>query len=90
MAKTIPEFKDDKEIAKFWDTQSLMDFESELEESTDLIFVKPQRKTVSIRLDTKYIKMLKSFAVKKGIGYSPLIRMWLVERIRQELEEKPR
>jgi len=81
----IPNFKSDEEAAKFWDTHSLTDFEEELEEAKDVIFVRPQRQTVSIRLDRKYIRILKSLATKRGIGYSPLIRMWIIEKINQEI-----
>lgn len=83
MAK-IPKFKTDKEIAEFWDTHSLADFEDELEIATDVVFVKPERQVISLRLDRKIVKALKSLAAKKGIGYSPLLRMWILERFYQE------
>lgn len=43
MAK-IPKFKTDKEIAQFWDTHSLADFEKELRPAKNVVFVKPHRK----------------------------------------------
>lgn len=87
MAK-IPQFKSDEETAEFWNTHSLVDFEDELEEAKEVVFVRPQRQIVSIRLDRKYVEILKSLATEKGIGYSPLVRMWIVERIKQELENR--
>ena len=39
----IPKFKTDKEIAEFWDTHDLVDFEDELEIAKDVVFVKPER-----------------------------------------------
>lgn len=80
----IPKFKTDKEIAEFWDTHSLADFEEELRLAKDIVFVKPERQVISLRLDRKIVKSLKSLAAKKGMGYSPLLRMWILERFYQE------
>ncbi len=81
----IPKFKSDKEVAKFWDTHSLADFEEELRPAKDLVFVKPERQIVSLRLDRKLVTALKHFAQRKGIGYSSLLRMWVLERLEQEI-----
>jgi len=80
----IPKFKTEKEIADFWDTHSLADFEDELRPAKDVVFVKPERQIVSLRLDTKIVRALKALAATKGIGYSPLIRMWILERFHRE------
>jgi len=82
----IPNFKSDEEVAEFWDTHSLTDFEDELEEAKDVVFVRPHRQVVSIRLDRKYVQILKTLATERGIGYSPLVRMWVIERIKKEME----
>lgn len=87
MAK-IPKFKSDKEAREFWDTHSLADFEEDLRPAKDVVFVKPERQIVSLRLDRRIINALKSFAAKKGIGYSPLIRMWILERFYKEIHPK--
>ena len=84
MAK-IPKFKSDKELAKFWDTHSLADFEEDLTTAKGVVFVKPDRQIVSLRLDRKVVNTIKTLAARKGIGYSSLVRMWLLENVRQEL-----
>ena len=84
MAK-IPKFKSDKELAKFWDTHSLADFEKDLAPAKGVVFVKPDRQIVSLRLDRKVVNTIKMLAAKKGIGYSSLLRMWLLEDVRQEI-----
>ena len=81
----IPKFKSDKDLAKFWDTHSLADFEEDLAPAKGVIFVKPERQIVSLRLDRKVVNTIKTLAAKKGIGYSSLVRMWLLENVRQEL-----
>ena len=87
MAK-IPHFKSDKEIAGFWDTHSLADVENELRPAKELVFVKPDRQVVSLRLDRKIIKAIKVLAAQKGIGYSSLLRMWVLEDFHRETSRK--
>ena len=84
MAKKIPEFTSDKEAADFWATHSLADFEQDLEEAKDILFVRPKKQTITIRMDKKYIDAIRAIASKKGIGHSPLMRMWIIERLDQE------
>ena len=80
MAK-IPKFKSDQEAAEFWDIHSLTDFEDELELVDEKVFVKPEKQIVSIRMERKQVELLKKIAAKMGIGYSPLIRLWILERL---------
>ena len=81
----IPRFRSDREAAEFWDTHSLADFEKELRPAKEVVFVKPDRQVVSLRLDRKLVSALKRYAQHKGIGYSALLRMWLIERLDQEI-----
>lgn len=86
MAKSrIPKFKNDQEAAEFWDTHSVLDYLDEFEVVKDVKFVRPRKEVVSLRLDRPIVEALRRLAHKKGIGYSPLVRMWLVERLQQEM-----
>jgi predicted DNA binding CopG/RHH family protein len=85
--KKIPNFKTDREMAQFWDTHSLADFEAELRPVKDMVFVKPDRQVISLRLDRKVVKAIKSLAHRKGIGYSSLIRMWVIEDFMRETRQ---
>jgi len=87
MAK-IPRFKSDKEARAFWDTHSLADFEEDLRPAKNVVFVKPDRQVISLRLDRKIVSALKALAHRKGIGYSSLLRMWVLERFSQEARPK--
>ena len=80
----IPYFKSDREAAQFWDTHSLADFDEELESADDVVFVRPQRQIVSLRLDRKVVSALKFLAKRKGLGYSSLLRMWVLEKFYNE------
>lgn len=81
----IPKFKTDQEAAEFWDTHSVLDYLDEFEVVDDVKFLRPQKEVVSLRLDRPMVEALKRLARKKGIGYSPLVRMWLMERLQQEM-----
>ncbi len=42
---------------------------------------------MTIRVDKKLANAMKIIAREKGINYSTLARMWLIERIKKEIEE---
>jgi len=85
--RKIPKFKSDQEAAQFWDTHSLIEFEDNLELVKEKVFVKPEKQVMTIRVDKKLANALKIIAREKGINYSTLARMWLIERIKKEIEE---
>ena len=75
----IPQTDSIQELAKFWDTHDLTDFEDELEEVTEPVFV---RDTVTnVRLQATELEAVKEIAESKGIGYAELIRTWIIEKI---------
>jgi predicted DNA binding CopG/RHH family protein len=78
--KKIPKMKTDKEIAGFWDTHSLADYVDDTEE-TDVEFVKPRKRTISIRLDSDKIKQVKHIAQKTGLAYTSIVRSWVIEKL---------
>ncbi|MCI0469641.1 MAG: BrnA antitoxin family protein [Nitrospirae bacterium] len=80
--KKIPKFKSEKEEAVFWATHDSADYISETKEAK-VKFARPQKKLVSLRLDEKTIRELKKIATRKGIGYSELVRMWVLENIQK-------
>lgn len=72
----------DEIIARFWDTHSFTDYLDELEVVEDITFVKPKKEVISIRLEPKYVRQLKILADKMDIGYSLLVRRWVMEKLR--------
>jgi hypothetical protein len=88
--KRLPDFDrmTDEEIARFWDTHSFADYWDEFERVEEPIFIKPPKKVVSLRLDQQVVDLLEMLAREKDIAYTTLVRMWVVERLRQELERR--
>jgi len=85
MEKVIPQIDSIQELARFWDTHDLTDFEDELEEVRDIVF---ERNTVRIRFRADEVEVIKNLARARGISDSNLIREWVLERI-QETGARP-
>jgi len=82
----IPEFKDVKEMAEFWDTHSSADYWKEMEESDDT-FTRPTLKPLSIRIEQSMFRKVKSLARKKGLTYNAYIRLLLAEGLERDMRE---
>jgi predicted DNA binding CopG/RHH family protein len=75
----IPQTDSIHELAEFWDTHNLTDFEDELEEVKEPVFVR--KIVMKIELESKEAMAVKEIAQSKGILYTDLLRQWIVERI---------
>jgi len=84
MAK-IPKFKTKEEEREFWDTHSVVDYLEDLEETSELVFVRPKTKNITIKIDTEDIPKLKNAAKKKGLTVSSLVRMFIKDRLAKGL-----
>ena len=78
----IPETDSIQELAHFWDTHDLTDFEDELEEVSDPVFERAP--VMEIRLLPNEAEAVRKLAKSKGISYHDLIREWVRERIRAQ------
>ena len=68
-----------QELADFWDTHDLTDFEDELEEVSESVF----DSIVSVQLAPEEFEVIETLAKAHGISPANLIREWVVERIDQ-------
>jgi hypothetical protein len=78
----IPEFATLEEEAAFWDTHSTADYEGEFK-PVRVRFGKRLSSGVTIRLDPDTLQNLRAVAQESGIGPTTLIRMWVLERLKQ-------
>lgn len=86
----IPQTDSIQELAHFWDTYDLTDFEDELEEVSVPVF---ERKTmvivrleVALRLEPEESEVVQALANSRGISPANLIREWVIERIEASSE----
>ncbi|MEK7397580.1 MAG: CopG family antitoxin [Candidatus Poribacteria bacterium] len=68
-----------QELAHFWDTHDLTDFEDELEKVSENVF--EHQTEIKIQLQSEDIEAIMALAKAKGISYDVLIREWVLERI---------
>jgi|SRR6266540_252948 predicted DNA binding CopG/RHH family protein len=80
----IPEFATIEEEARFWDTRSTADYEHEFR-PVRTRFAKRLSTGVTVRLDAETLQQLRTMAQEKGIGPTTLIRMWVLERLRDTI-----
>ena len=76
----VPQTDSIQELAKFWDTHDLTEFESELEEVNEPVFERDTR--ISVHLDSTEAQAVHEAARSQGVPDSELIRQWVLEKIR--------
>ncbi len=68
-----------QELARFWDAHDLTDFEGELEEATEPVFVSDD--SISLRLSSRDAKAVRRLAESKGISQAKLIQEWVLQEL---------
>ena len=93
--------KTEKEEASFWDTHSPLDYPDEFSEVKDPFEFAPgllkkaarsreeRKRQLTLRMGQRQIDLAKVIAKYKGLGYQTLMRIWVVEGIRQEIKTHP-
>jgi predicted phosphatase len=75
----MPQTDSIQELARFWDSHDLTDFEDELEEVSEPVF--EHEAVVKIQLEPEQIEALNEIAKSRGLGPADLIRQWVLEKI---------
>ena len=84
--KPVPDFANEDVEREFWagqDSAELIDW-SRAERLT-LAKLKPSTKTISVRLPESLLNELKLLANKRDVPYQSLLKLYLAERVQQEL-----
>ena len=86
MKKQVPAFKNEDEERAFWATHDSTEF-VEWAQAKRAIFpnLKPSTKTISLRLPESIIAALKLLANKRDVPYQSLLKVFLAEKVEQEL-----
>lgn len=78
----IPQTDSIQELAEFWDTHDVTDFEDELEEVTEPVFVRPSQATIRLPLPLQAWETLRKLAVDKGTTDVALAQEWVLEKLK--------
>jgi predicted DNA binding CopG/RHH family protein len=87
MKNVIPKFKNENKERVFWskrDSTEYIDWKKA--KRVILPNLKPSVKTISIRLPEMMLEELKLLANKRDIPYQSLLKVFLSERLKDELE----
>jgi hypothetical protein len=85
----IPKTDSIEELAAFWDTHDLTDFEDQLEEVHTSVFVGRKESTVAVELTPKETEALGRLAQAEGVEKTTLVRKWVRESLRAASFKRP-
>jgi predicted DNA binding CopG/RHH family protein len=84
----IPNFKNENEEHEFWANHDSSEFINwDKAKNVTLSKLKPSLQTISIRLPKILLDELKLIANKKDVPYQSLMKIFISERIEQELDK---
>ncbi len=84
--KRVPKFRNETQERAFWAKHDSTDYvDWSRAQRVALPNLKPSLKTISIRLPVSMIEELKVLANRRDVPYQSLLKVFLAERIGQEL-----
>ncbi|MGC9505476.1 CopG family antitoxin [Baaleninema sp.] len=78
--ETIPQTDSIQELAEFWETHDLTDFEDQLEEVEETVF--DRSSFIQIQLQPQEIEAIEKIARSRNLSSTDLIREWVLEKVR--------
>ena len=87
--KPMPRFDSEEHEREFWATQDSTQYvDWGRANRATLPLLKPSTRTISIRLPESLLQELKLLANKRDVPYQSLLKIFLAERVEQELRLK--
>ncbi|HUT69481.1 MAG TPA: CopG family antitoxin [Desulfatiglandales bacterium] len=80
----IPEFKTIEEMARFWNTHDITDFENHLIEVKEPLFENMESRIILLMLDSEQYDKLKKIADQKKLNTISLVNEWVTKQIEDE------
>lgn len=75
----LPKTDSIEELARFWDTHDLTDFEDQLEEVREQVF--DHDRTITLHLPPSEAEAIRRIAHSQGLAEAELVRTWVLERL---------
>ncbi len=87
--KQIPAFRSEDQVREFWSSADSVDY-IDWDDAKRVVLpnLKPSQKTISLRLPEMMLAQLKVLANKRDVPYQSLLKIFLAERIEQELRSE--
>ena len=85
--KEIPHFNNEQEEREFWQMHDSVDY-MDWKDGNQVSFsaLKPSLKSISIRLPESMLEQIKVLANKKDVPYQSLMKIYLSEKVQEEME----
>lgn len=77
----LPQIDSIEELARFWDTHDLTEFEKELEEVTESVFERKPDMVIPLHLQPQELEAVKRVAQARGVAEAALLREWVLEKL---------
>lgn len=86
--RPIPSFKSEDEEREFWATHDSTDY-IDWDKAEEVIFpnLKPTTESISLRLPAYLLARIKQLANAKDVPYQSLMKIFLADRVREELKK---
>jgi predicted DNA binding CopG/RHH family protein len=86
--KKLPKFRDEEHEREFWSNADSSDY-VDWKEAKRVVLprLKPSQKTISLRLPAMMLAELKRLANKRDVPYQSLLKIFLAERLEEELRK---
>jgi len=81
--RRLPDTDSIQELARFWDTHDLTDFEPDLEEVGEPVFGRSKGASLSVELPRRELRRVKQIAKSKGVKETTVLREWIIERLHE-------
>ena len=82
-SRKIPQLDSVEELARFWDTHVLTEFEDHLEEVSKLVFARKRNAFVKIPLHPREAEAVQQLARARGMAQVALLQEWVREKLRE-------
>jgi len=70
-----------EELARFWDTHDLTEFEDQLEEVPEPVFERKPKTVIALHLQPQEVEAVKRAAQARGVEEETLLREWVLEKL---------
>ncbi len=75
----LPKIDSIKKLGEFWDSHDLTDFEEELEEVAQPVFVRST--AIKVPLKAHEAEAVERMAQAKGVSQEELVRAWVLQKV---------
>ncbi len=83
MKPQIPQTDSIGELAQFWDTHDVTEFDEQLEEVSTPVFQRPAANVIRVPLTDDERRAVRRIAASRGLKEAALIREWVKDKLHQ-------